>query len=293
MFDPTPFLNGREEAVAVWLIVALVWALTRAEIRSSLASVAAVFIRPKVSGPVLAGVGYSAVVVWVLSAFGFWATWMVKDTIFWFLGTALVLKLQTAGKDARFFKKIVRDVLAVGVVIQFVVNLYAFPLYVELWLVPLVFSAGACLALAQSEPRYELARRAIEVFVVAIGLLLLSFSIGDILGDLETFTSLNTVRAFLLAPVLTVAFLPFLFLFALVAAYELVFMRLDHALRKNGLADGRDHWALRLAVVRACGLRLSRVNRFSPTVMPKLYAADSTEDVRAAVDDFARLRRAS
>jgi hypothetical protein len=29
MFDLVPFLNGREEAVALWLIVGLLWGLTR------------------------------------------------------------------------------------------------------------------------------------------------------------------------------------------------------------------------------------------------------------------------
>ena len=292
MFDPTPFLNGREEAITFWLLAALFWALTRPQGRAKLVSVAKAFVQPKVSGIVIAGVAYSAAIVWALSVFVFWDAWMLKDAIYWFLGTALVLTLQTAGKDERFFKKIALEVLGVGVVIQFLVNMYAFPLYVEIWLVPFAFMVGACLVFAQSNPRLEPARKVLGALVVAMGLLLLSFSLGHVLDDLDAFASLSTARAFLLAPVLTIAFLPFLYMFAVVAAYELVFMRLDRALRNNELADGREHRAVRWAVVRACGLHLSWINRFSPTVMPRLFAADSTEDVRGAVDEFARHRRA-
>ena len=120
-------------------------------------------------------------------------------------------------------------------------------------------------------------------------LLLLAAALWSIVADFGNFASADTARQFFIAPLLTFASIPFLYVVALVMAYELVFMRIGFALKdENG--EPRVPLRTRIAVFRACGLRLSRINRFSPAVMPKLFAARSRPEADAAIRAFGKRR---
>jgi hypothetical protein len=84
-------LNGREQAILVWSVVALVWVLTRRDIRRSLGTVVLAFFHPKLARMWIGTAAYLAVAVWLGHRIGVWHASSTKETIFWFVGTGLVL----------------------------------------------------------------------------------------------------------------------------------------------------------------------------------------------------------
>jgi len=82
---------------------------------------------------------YSFGVVYAAWLGGLWHLPALKETVYWFIGTgvALVALAISPGASTRqLLRRVLRRILAATVVIEFVANLYAFPLSVEL---PLTF----------------------------------------------------------------------------------------------------------------------------------------------------------
>jgi hypothetical protein len=278
------FLNGREAALAIWLAIGFVWIACNRDLRASFGNVLRTFIVPKVSGVILVAAGYASGFVWLLHQAGWSGEWLVKDSIYWFAGTALVALMNVPGKDERFIWRFAVHSFALVVFLEFLMNLYTFPLYIEVWLLPLTVLAIGTLALAERDRRYVASRKPLKFVVTVLGLALLGGALIQAFLDLADFASVETIRRLAVVPVLTILFTPFLYLLAVVTAYELVFMRIRFALRDD--VDSRTLWRIRWSIIQRCGIRLQRINRFSPEVMPALFAASNDDEARNAIDAF-------
>jgi hypothetical protein len=87
---------------------------------------------------------YCAGILAVADELGVWETSAAKETVYWFLGTALVLAghAMKARPDPDYARTLLRRALRVAIAIEFIVNFYVFPLGVELVFVPLVGLLG-------------------------------------------------------------------------------------------------------------------------------------------------------
>lgn len=90
---------------------------------------------------------------------------------------------------------------------------------------------------------------------------------------------IQDIHAILLAPTLTLLFIPIACLFHLVAAYETLFLRVNFGL-------GRDRRLIRYArwrLLRTLGLNLVRVHAFTRTYATDLFAVKSRADLDSLI----------
>jgi hypothetical protein len=117
------------------------------------------------------------------------------------------------------------------VLIEFAANLYAFPLGVELVVVPVALVFVALQAYASYDQSMTLAVRSDGV-VVAIGMLCLIYFVVRALSDLGGFLSRESAEALLVGPLLTLALIPLFYGFAWLSCSE------QENFRKRLGADG-------------------------------------------------------
>jgi hypothetical protein len=276
-----PYLNNRDEAVIFFLGVAALLALCSKSVRTSTGYVLGALVHPKVSG-LLAVVGaYSAAVLWLLEPLGFWDRSMIKEAVLWFVGTAFVALLNAPDADEHFVRVFSLRAVKIAVFIEFFVNLYVFPVYVEVWLVPLMVFSYGMVAFAEVKNE-ETVRYVMESFLTLIGAMLLIFVTVSAVTDFSHFASLDTLRHLLVAPLLTLAFVPFLYLVALAMAYGQVFIRVGFALREDG-GEPDTPATVRFSIIRRCGLSLTRINRFASHVVPRMFATPSQVEARQLI----------
>jgi hypothetical protein len=158
--------------------------------------------------------------VWTASAH-------LKDTIAWtvLVALAMVFKVADESKEDKFFQNAVKDAIKITIVLEFVVGLYPFSLLVELFLVPLITVLVVLQVVAETKDEYQGAKRVITGVLMIIGVLLLWHSIASLLSDTE-FVIIKRIVEMLMPSILTVLFLPFIYILALYAAYNAVFVRL-------------------------------------------------------------------
>jgi len=96
---------------------------------------------------------YMAFVIYFLSEIDLWNAEQIKNTIFWCVsvGFMSLFKIESIKTDKSFFKNSVIDNLKLLAILQFVVGVYTFPIWIEILLVPVLALISAMLAIAENE----------------------------------------------------------------------------------------------------------------------------------------------
>ena len=225
----TANLNNREIATMLWALVPITLVITRARIGEPIRNLLRALFATKILVPLLLMVGYVAGVSFILRQAGIWTDTSLKGTVFWFLsvGLAMFMSLNKAQNDGTFFVSSIKRGIAVTAILEFVVNLYAFPLWIELMTVPLVFLALMSTAVCESRDEYPELVRVNNRFVAVYGLVVFVFSVYRFVGELDRPHLIEDAKEFALPILLTISIIPFIYVFALVAAYENIFIRIE------------------------------------------------------------------
>lgn len=213
-----------------------------------------------------------------------WDVLNINDTVIWFLGTGFILfvNIDDALKDKHYFKKVVLENLKFMLVLEVIVNLYTFGLWVEIIIMPLLFLIVFMQVLAEKKEEHLLARRIIDSILGAFGLSLIIFTVYNAFKDFAGFATIHNLRSILLPPALTLAFIPFLYLLALFTAYEELYVRLLNFLEANKVLT---KYAM-VGVFRMCFLDLGKLNRFSTNRVTDLVNLKDKEDISNMIRRF-------
>lgn len=277
------FLDSREKAVGIWLVVAALWLLPKVGL-----GVFGPVLRSVASWKLLtlfgSGVVWAALVVLGQREVGLWDCSLLKETIYWYFGTAVVLlgNSTSATTNPNYLRRLVGQALRLTLLVEFLIAFYVFPLLVELIVVPVVTLAIMLTVVAESDPKFASARRALNFLITAVGLVVLSVvAVRAISEPDELFTRANG-EELMLAPILTGTLIPLLYAWALVCGYEQLFMRAK-------FFSGKDRpfpRGVRRAIFRACGLSLGRLTRFSKSYTGRLFGLQTQGDLQALISDF-------
>ena len=282
-------LTSREQAVLIWTAAGLVYAISKEhDILGAFAATAGFLIRSWKLLVLYGSAGfYAALLVLLGHHYHLWHTSSAKETVYWFLGTGLVLAGNAADltRKPHFLRELVLKVLGVGfltLVVEFVANYYTFHLVIELVLTFLIFVAVVVpVAATGPEPEHVQVRAFCHWMLALLGIGLITITLGRALGDIGGVATRANGEAILISPAFTLAFVPFLYAWGLVIGYEHVFVRVGHLEERRPYPRG-----VRWAVFRACGLRLGQIRRFTQTFTARLFQLQAQEDVAVMIEDF-------
>jgi len=214
---PPSFLNSREDAMLLWTVAFLVWVVSKDPrgIGGSFLNVVRAFFVPPILLVLGSALLYSAAIAYVAHDAGLWHATALKATVYWFLGTGTVLIADAASTTARnsreWLREVLRRVIAVTVVTEFVVNAYTLPLAFELVLMLVLLVFVAMQAYAPYNPTVTPAtRRFIDGVLATVGMIYFGYFVASALHDPGGLATRQTAEDFFVGPVLTVALIPFL-----------------------------------------------------------------------------------
>jgi len=250
--------NNREVATAIWAAMALAFVLSKTAVRQSVLKLIRAFLHRKILLSFGLMAFYVSVMVVGLSAIHMWKFTLLKDTIFWFCFTGIGIFFGSVTSDSKenVFRKTVADSVKVVVLIEFLVNMYTFPLLYELAIVPLVGVIAMIDAFAQTDKKYATIAKSTTGILSVLGLVAVGFAVFKAVLDYDNLRSADTLRDLLLAPLLSVLFLPFVYLMVVFSKYELIFTRLGFGPEKDPILK---RYAKR-RIILYCHLNLKRVN---------------------------------
>lgn len=277
-------LNNREKAIGIWLVVFVVWAFSKKEIRNSLLSVLKSMFFTKLAFVFLGTILYTSLIVGILWMFNLWSPLLIKDAVFWIIGTGYVL-LMSLSKDSQkgdYFKKTALYSIKLTVVLEFILSLYSFNFWVEIFLIPILFFVVAMNAYAGLKAEYKPVQRLTNWLLIIAGGYNIIFAFSQALGHYRDLATLYNLQVFILPPILTVSFLPFLYIFALIMAYETLFVRLDILIKNNKDLSK----FTKKQIFSLCGLHLARLNKFVEENNAVFLRLASNKDVMTMIKAF-------
>jgi hypothetical protein len=219
--------NNREIATAIWLSIFVLWVLTKPNVRDAIANVFSVLLKWKLLVCIAAMVLYTAAIVAVLYFIGFWQLSMTKDTVLWFCFTAfvMVMRYATSRNDDSIFRAVIADSLKLIIFVEFIIGTYVMSLPAELVFVPFITLLVTVDAFAKLDDKYADVAKITTFLVSVIGLAVLGYAIWRAVGDFRNLGTLATIRTVALPPLMSIAFIPFVYCLVVIITYELIFTR--------------------------------------------------------------------
>lgn len=276
--------NTREIAIILWLLVLTIWILSQEKIRQSFSGVLKSLFQIKILSVIIAAIVYTGFTVLVLVKIGIWDFSLLKDTIYWFLAVAFVLLMNTnkANQEKGFFIKILKDNLKIILALEFILTLYTFNLVAEIILVPVLVFIVAMSAVSELKKEYLPVKKLFDFILSLIGVFFIVFALGKVFGDFQNIMTSQNLKTFILPPLLTFSFIPFVYFFAIIMAYETLFVRL-------GIFNKNDPSLIKFAkhkIIRACHLNLPKLNRFAKESTQDLMKVSDKKDVIAIIKKY-------
>jgi len=259
MENISKIFNNREISIFIWVVLFLLWFFSKKEMRKSAISVIQVFF--KLAKWYLLMLLYIAGVVLLFYKLELWDFSLLKNTIYWSLGSAFILffNVNKALENEKYFFKIFKDCLNLIIVVGFLTNLYSFNIFIELVSIPILFLTGAILAFPESKPEYKNIHKIFNGVLILYGFSVIVFSVIQISGSEKPLFTTENLKLVLFGPIMTLLLIPFLYVIALYMAYE-AFLNLKKFILKENRSLYR---FLKWRIIWKCHLSLKRIKLVS------------------------------
>ncbi|HAS6253691.1 TPA: hypothetical protein RQL13_004508 [Vibrio vulnificus] len=230
-------LNNREIAIALWLLAISVYVYfspKMVEVRSACSKLRQTFFVSQVISVLGLMIAYMVIVISVLSELALWNVDQIKNTVFWCFSTGFLslFEIEKLKKDRSHFRQLVVDNLQLLAIFQFVVGVYTFSLWIEVILVPVLAFIGMLLAVAKTDEKYYQVKKVMEYFLLIFGVVLVCYTLYMLVTNFGEFGKEKTVYDFITPPLLTLCYLPFIYMLLVYTTYEQVFTRLTFFIKK-------------------------------------------------------------
>lgn len=223
-------LNNREIATLVWAAVALIAFGLKREGRAAMGGVLKAFFQPLLLAALAIATLWIGGCVALMAREGLWEVANLKTTIVWAATFAFVtmFDIEKIGKPG-FAGGIVRDTINATVLVVFVAEFATFTLFGELVFVPFLVLLSLLRAVAATKAELATVRKLLDSLAVLVGLGLLAYSVYRIAQEFAEFAQRSTALEFTAPILLSLLFLPFIFVFGLWVTYERVFSAFIYA----------------------------------------------------------------
>lgn len=252
-------LNNREIACVVWIAIFFGWCLLKKDVRRSIAEVVKAAIHRKLIACFLAVALYATIMSWSLAGWRLWNFGDLKTVILWTCtaGTGMVIGIATGEPTRHHFRKVALGGIKLGLVLEFVVNLYVFRLAIEIVFVPIAVIFTILSVYTDIKDGHRAVNRLVNGAMTLLGGIMALYAGFRMRSDWAGFARAETLIEFLLPLIMTVLFIPLLYALLIITTYESFFVLLkvymhDRSLRRY----------TRWEVIRTCGLDYERVNRW-------------------------------
>lgn len=255
--------TNRELAIFIWIGLFIVAMLFIKDVRNSVARLFRSLLSRKLQMIFIPLCVYSFLIVYLLRVFKFWDYSLLKDTIFWFFGVAFsqIFRI-TNGVSMSFFKKIIIDSIKITIILEFILNTYAFNLPIELVLVLGLIILSALKPLAERKKDYKDVNSCITNGLAIAGLIMIIFSLYQTIVHYKDFFSVSSLKSILLSPILTFLYIPFLYLLAVYMTYEVFFVNLSFQTARNKELLKSLKWE----IIKVAGLNITKLNNISSNI---------------------------
>lgn len=244
-------LSNRELAALIWIVIGLGYIFFKdkdGNLLDALKQLFKLFFAPQIIIALLCATLWIIFCVRGLHYINMWEFTNLKTTILWGFAFAFVTLMDVSRirEDSTYFKKTIRDTINATAIITFIAEAYSFSLFAELLFFPFLFSVTAMHVMSEKKKEHASVHKLMSILLVSIGCIYIGYGIYMAANEFEEFATWNNVREFFIPIILSLLFLPYLYLISVLTSYELIWMNLRFDLKDDSLR----RYAMFQAIIR-------------------------------------------
>ena len=275
-------INNRELSIIMWIVIFSIWALTQKKVRAASLSLIKAFFAKKLVYGYLLMLLYIAMIIYPFYFIGIWGFFWIKNTMLWIICIAFVMLMQfSKATEENYFKNSVRDNLKILIVLEFMINLYVFSLWIELILVPFSVLIGGMIVIAETDEQYKSVKKLLDFILSFMGIIFVAYALCKVTTDFGSFASNKNLTDFSLPILLTFMFLPFVYLIGLYSNYETLFLRMPFFIKNQAVLAYSKR-----KIIFSFGFNLSALNKWGKHFNSLLIK--EKKDIDEAIIEFKR-----
>lgn len=230
-------LNDRELALLAWAAIAIVFMIINAGTRDALGGLIKAFMHRYILATLALVTLYTWFWVWLLARTDLWEWSNLKTTMVWLMSFAFVTALSTSRikNEQLFYRKTVRDTLSATTAVVFIAEFHSFPFLVEFLLAAVIFLFSGVAVVARQKPETMSVAHLADWVLALIGLAYLTNGMVGAVEKFREFAAFDTARDFAIPVVLSLVFLPFVYVLLRYMSIERIITSMQFAMRDASL----------------------------------------------------------
>lgn len=272
-------LNTREMAIIILLFAFLIGISFIKGVRKAAKDIIKIFFSIKLIIPFISMLLYIFLILFVLYYIGFLNINLTKDIVFWFVIVAIPLFF-TANKvreNKNFFKNEAMEYIKLTTIFGFLINFYTFNLFIEIILQLSLFIIILFISFSKTDKKYKSVEAFFNIIFLIVFVYLVIFFINSFLINFNELININTGISYILPAVLTILFLPFVYMLALYMRYELFYV-----FSKTQFNDSKLHIYVFKEVFKRNKLNLYELHDFLLNF--RIFDINNIEDVKKEIE---------
>jgi hypothetical protein len=254
--------SNREVSLFVWMVIAIIAMLLSKSIRNIIVDIFKDFFEKSIRTIFFLFLVYVSIIVIGLFKLGFWEWSLLKDTIFWTFGFAIVLVFRAnTTRRKSDFKPILKDAVKWTVIIEFLVAFYTFSLTTELIILPFIVFIGTLQAHPDTDEKYSQVSKILKNTLSLVGLGILGYVAYKTFYQIGELITIINFKSLVLPIILTALFIPFIYLLSLFMIYENLFIRLKFLVK-----DDKIRKKVKRQILRIANLNLDKLSNISENI---------------------------
>lgn len=257
------YVDNRELAFAIWLLLFFLFGLTVRQIRQTIINVVKAFVSPKLIIPFGGYILYTIAIISFLDEIHLWDKTLIFDSVFWLFGTGFGAFFGTDNiKDGKeHIKALILSSLKIALIMEFIFGLYPFSLLIEMLSFPSLLFLSIVLIVIQDKKEMSILRVVINIIILLYSILVLVHSVSCFIADIKVFPILERIREFTLPILLSIFSVPFFYAVVIYSYYDRIFIKLEFA-----SVDKIKVRKLKVKAFRKCGFSLNRLKNLDDRI---------------------------
>ncbi|MBK7007846.1 MAG: hypothetical protein IPH36_04080 [Saprospiraceae bacterium] len=268
------FLSGidnRETALIIWASIVIIWLLSINDQRANIFDILKNLFASKLTYVFALITGYTGLIYYILHRVNFWEIGLLKEGLIclvtiglWGVGTA-VSKVKTLEQS---LKSMAMDSIKVVILIQFLTGFYVMSLPLELIIIPIAFILGGLQAVSswkeETDSKFSLTTKLFNWMISILGLGILGYIIKQFINRPDELLIMLNLKELILPIIMTVTYIPLLYLIGIYTSYESFFPRLKYLLRNKSFIS-----YAKIKIFLKCNLNIDTLNKVQKELVIK------------------------
>lgn len=269
--------SNREISLFIWSAIIISFILSSKSLRRDVSNVVKTAFASKLAVLYILLIAYILLIVFILIKVDFWGISLLKDTIFWTFGSAIILifNLKKIKRNADF-KPLLMGIFKWTIFVEFVVALYSFSIFAELIIFPIVTFLGIMKAYSDTDEQHSKVNSILGKFLNIIAFTILAYTVYKVFTDSKTLFAISALKSFTLPIILSLSFLPFIYVLNIYMKYESLALRINFIIPDKKMRD-----VIKWKVLKTSRLNLSKYNNIYENIM--LARPFTPENVEAKI----------